>query len=355
VVVLGIGWYQSYVAPYHQTVITVGSMRANMNFFIKQLKELLPRFQGDDPNAIAGHASDAATSSIEQQFILLQRAPAMGISVSDQDVDDTVAQQLGVIGANGQPPDRVALESGLRDKLGSTGLSLDELRQQVKASMLQDKVQTKLQADYPKTGPAAKYDLMTIGKTEDANTILNRLNAGESWDTIANEIRQNVNLGTVTSNDFQPKLAIDDALVGPLFDLSNGQYTKALPTADGRYAIARLVEKDDQHQYSDDMLNTIGPKLYSNWIDDQKKSIPVKVNLSDDAKLFALKNSGWTPNAQQAPQQPPAQQQPGANPQAPVSVPAQAPGLQNLPPGIATPQGGLNPPNIPAPAGSPAP
>jgi hypothetical protein len=352
VVVLGVGWYQSYVAPYHKTVITVGNQRASMSLFIKEMKEVLARFQGDNSDAIAEQASDATSSAIQQQFLLLQRAPTLGVSVTDQEVDEAIAQQLGVIGTNGQPPNRVQLEAGLRDKLGSTGLTLEELRQQSKAVLLQDKVQAKLQADYPKTGPAAKYDLMTITKPDDANKILNRLNAGESWDTIAGEVRQNVSLGTVASNDFQPKVVIDDALAGPLFGLSDGQYTKAIPMADGRYAIARLVQKDDQHQYTDDMLNDAGPKLYSNWIDDQKKIVPIKVNLSDDMKVFALKQSGWTPSSQQAPPQP---QAPAANPQAPAAVPAQAPGLQNLPPGIATPQGGLNPPNIPAPAGSPAP
>jgi hypothetical protein len=350
-VLLGVGWYQSYVRPYHQIVVTAGAMRADMTFFIKEMKQLLPQFAGADPNEILNAAPDSTASVIVQEFILYQRAGTLGVNVTDQEIDDSVAQQLGVVGTNGEAPNRLALESGLRDKLGSSGLTLAEFRQQAKALLLRDKVKAKLQADYPKTGPAAKYSEITLNKPDDAKKILDRLNSGESWDAIANEVRQNVQLGTATQNDFQPKLAIDDKLAGALFALPNGQHTDVIQSLDGRYSIGLLVEKDDQHAYTDDMLNSIGPKLFTNWIDDQKKAMTIKDSLSDDQKVFALQHSDYHPpapsQAQPQPQNPP----PG---QPPVAVPAQVPGLTSVPAGIATPAGGLVAPTIPAPVGTPA-
>jgi len=349
-VLLGAGWFQSYVRPYHQTVVSVGSMRADMVFFIKELKQILPQFANSDPQVVVNAAPDSTASVIEQEFILLERAPAAGMSVTDQEVDDAVAQQLGVVGTNGAAPNRIALEAGLRDKLGSTGLTLAEFRQQARAVLLRDKLRAKLLADYPRVGPAAKYNQLTFTKPDDAKAALSRLNNGESWDSISAQVRQNKPLGDATDNDFQPKLEIEDSLAGPLFGLSNGQHTDAIQTADGRYSIALLVDKDDQHQFTDDQLNPISPRLLSDWIDEQKKSLAIKVNLTDDQKVFAVVHSDWHPagksGAQGAPNSAPAQP--------PIAVPAQAPGLETLPPGIATPAGGLVAPTIPASAATPA-
>jgi hypothetical protein len=346
VILLGIGWYQSYVRPYSQTVITVGSMRADMTYFIKVLKQILPGFGTVDPEIAVNQSTAAAQGQIEQQFVLLQRAPQAGVTVSEQDIDEALGQDLGVVAINGSPPDRVALEAGLRNRLETTGLTITEYRQAVRAKVLRERLQAKLSSEYPKTGPAAKYEEIILNREDDANKLLARINGGDAWDAVAADVQKDPGLGSVTPVDFQAKIEIDDKLADPLLSLSPGQHTAVVPTTDGRYVIARLIEKDDQRPISQDELSGIGPKLLSNWMDDQKKTLKIKDSLSDDQKVFALYHADYHPPTQGGPSTQTTSPPPGAVP--PVGVPAQVPGLQDLPPGIATPAGGLVAPTIPA-------
>ncbi len=348
-VLLGIGWYQSYVQPYHQTILKVGKMSASMDYLVKRIKQELPQFAQSDPQTVVSVVPDSTAEQITQEFVILQRAPVMGVSVSNQDIDQEMQRELGVATvstAKGSAPDRAAFESALRAKLDETGITLAQYQQQIRATVLKNKVQSKLGSDYPKTGPAAQYQLMLFNKQDDAKTYLDRLNKGESWDSVAASLRANPTVGSVAQFDFQPKVEIDDKLAGPLFTLDNGQHTDIINTTDGKYTIAELVNRDDQHPIADDQMNAIAPKLFSNWMDEQKKALPIKQSLSDEQRVLAVKAAGYqapSQGQQQTRQTRPAQA-PGAQP----AIQPAVPGAQSLPPGIATPQGGLVPPPVPA-------
>ena len=348
-VLLGIGWFQSYVQPYHKTVVTVGPMKANMDYFIKRVKEQLPQFANSDPQTVVSVVPDSTAEQIAEEFVVLQRAQSVGVSATEQQVDQEMQRELGVATVKGQADNRAALENAILAKLSATGLTLAQYRQEVRATLLKNQIQSKLGSDYPKTGPAAQYQEMIFNKEDDAKTYLGRLNGGESWDSVAAAVRANPTVGSVAQFDFQPKVEIDDKLSGPLFALNNGQHTDVINTADGKYTIALLVNRDDQHAISQDQINAITPKLFNNWMTDQKKAVSVKVSLTDDQRLFAVEQSGY---------QPPKQQQPGQAPVQPITNPVvqpAAPAVPSLPSGIATPAGGLVPPPVPVGSGSPAP
>jgi parvulin-like peptidyl-prolyl isomerase len=345
---LGVGWYQSYVRPLNQTVITVGSMKADMRYYIKRVKQLLPTFGNSDPQTILALVPQSAEDQIEQEFTVLQAAPKMGITASEADIDQAIRDQLGILTPNGQAPDRGSLAAALRSKLAQSGLTIPEYRQEIRAQVLRDRVQAKLGADYPKTGPAAKYQLIVANDEADANGLIARFNSGDSWESVAATVGANPSLGSVPpALDFQPKALTDEKLADALFALNPGEHTGVISTGDGKFTIARLIEKDPQHQITDDQVKTLTPRLFSSWLDDQKKALKVKENLSDEQKLSAVLQSGWQP-----PKDSGQQGQPGQ------AAPPAVPGQQQLPPGISTPPGGLVPPAQPpggaAPPAQPA-
>jgi hypothetical protein len=342
-VLLGVGWYQSYVLPYHQAVITVGRMNASMDYFIKRVKQVLPEFQSGDPQTVVSVVPDTTADQITQEFVVLQRAQTEGVSASEQEVDQEMQRELGVATINGAAPARAAFENAILGKLADSGLTLGEYRQQIRATVLKNKVQNKLGADYPKTGPAAQYQTLIFNKQDDAKTYLDRLNGGESWDSVAAAVRANPTVGSAAQFDFQPKIEVDDKLAGPLFALNNGQHTDVIATGDGKYTIALMVNRDDSHPITQDQINAISPKLYNQWMDAQQKSMTIKQKLTDAQRVFAIQHAGYQPSSQQ--QRVPSQQvtQPVTQP----VVQPPAPAVPSLPPGIATPAGGLVPPPIP--------
>jgi SurA N-terminal domain len=331
---LGLGWYQSYVRPYRQTVITVGNRRATMGFYINRIKELLPQFSNSDPQVVISAVPEATREQIENEFIVLQRAEQLGATVSDQEVDAQIANQLAVPVVNGAPA-RSAFETALTAQLDKTGLTLDQYRSQAKAQALAAKIQAQLGANYPKTGPEAKYEEILMNDLTSAQKLLDRLNAGETWESLVAEVHNSPSTGTVAQFDFQPKLQVDDKIADPLFNLTPGGHTDVVATGDGKFSIGRLIDKDDQHPISDDQIKAITPKLFSGWLDDQKKTLTVRESLSDEQKLFAMAHSGYVPSSSPSQQSAPPQIQ-----VTPVTAP----------PGISTPPGGLIPPAVP-PAG----
>lgn len=344
-VLLAFGWYQTYVRPYHQTVITVGRTNVSMSTFISRLKQVLPEFSSSGSRAAIAIAPAAAKESIEQQLVLEQRAQSLGVSASNQEINSQIAKDLGIaVDAQGNSLDRAAYEAALRAKLAQTGLSYSEYRQEMAAQVLHTKVQDKLAADLPKTVPEVKYSEISMNTQADAKKILDRLNGGESWDAVVAEVRKNPSTGTVAEFDFQPKQQVDSKLAPQLFDLKAGDHTDIVNSSDGKYTIARLVEKDDNHALTDVQRKALGPKLFSNWLDEQKKSLGVKDTLNDSRQLFAINHSGYTPPPQsQQPQQAPSQNITIPVPTAPAA-PAASPGAGTAP----------QPPARPAIAGSPA-
>ncbi|MGI8549598.1 MAG: SurA N-terminal domain-containing protein [Dehalococcoidia bacterium] len=333
VLLLGVGWYGTYVQPYRATVLTVGKRSVTMDYFIKRLKGVLPQFSSSDVQTVVSVVPLATRDQIEQELILLQRAPQLGVNVSNQEIDAEMAKSLGVpTSPDGQPTDRNAYEAALRAKLEGTGLSLSQYRQQIEAQLLKTKVQDKLSADLPKTAPEVKYSEVLMNTEADAKALLDRLNKGDTWEAIQADVRKDPTKGSVAEFDFQPKQQIDEKLAAQLFNLKPVEHTDVVQTADGKYTIARLIEKDDTHTFSDDQRKAVAPKLYSNWQDEQKKMLTIKDGLTDDRKLFAIQHSNYKPAAQSQQQVPRAPQ---------------------LPPGLATPPGGLVPPVNPAPAVSP--
>lgn len=336
-ILLGVGWYETYIRPYHATVLTVGNRSADMNDLIENVKQVLPEFASSQPQVVVSVVPSAALDQMEQQLVVLERASAAGVTATPQEIDTAITKELLVpVNKNGQPVDRRAYESTLRAKLAQTGLSISQFRDQTAAQLLQTKVQDKLEADLPKTVPEVKYSELILNSQDAAQKLVDQLNKGASWDTIAAQVRKDPTSGSAADFDFQPKQQIDDQLSGPLFALQPNKYTNVVKTSDGKFTIARLVQKDDNHPLTADQRTAIGPKLYANWLDTQKKAVKIKESLSDDQKLFAIEHSGYNPAA------PPQQQQPLQ--QSPVQAP----------PSVSTPPAGLVPPANPAPAGTAA-
>jgi len=354
-VLLAAGWYASYLQPYRQTVISVGSEHANMGYFISRMKELVPEFSDTGANVAVNALPEATLETIESELISLQRADRLGVTLTNDQAEAALMTALGVSSPAGSnyAAVRPAVESALTAKLVGSSLTPTQYRAQIRAEALANGVRTKLAADYPRTGPEAKYETISVSNQADAQKLVDRLNGGTDWETLVTEIHNNPSSGAVQQSDFQAKLQIDDKLVDPLFQLDPGGHTGVVATSDGKYTVARLIDKDDQHPITDDQVKAITPRLFANWLDEMKKTITVKDSLSDTQKLFAVERSGYKPPSQS---QSPSQSAP--QPQAPAPAnPQQAPQFNpaNLPQGISTPTGGFGSGAVPAPAGTQGP
>jgi len=82
--VIGGGWFVSQYQPLHQTVIKVNDAEFDMNYYIKMLK-----YYGEGlPAQYMQFMVDEAVTAIEQNELVRQEAEKLGISVSNDAVDE---------------------------------------------------------------------------------------------------------------------------------------------------------------------------------------------------------------------------------------------------------------------------
>lgn len=335
-VILGVGWYESYISPFHKTVIKAGNRSVQMNYFIDRIRAILPQFElgSNSLGSIVSTVPNATRDTLEEELVLFQRASLLGVSASNQDIQAEMAKELGVtVDKDGQPTNRSAFESALRAHLQQTGLSMDEYRQQVEGQVLKTKVQQKLTANVPAQVPQLKYSVLAMNTRADAQKVLDQLNGGQDWTTVEASVKNAPTTGSANDYDFQPQEQADEKLATALLAIKPDQYTGIVQTADGKYAVAYLQARDDQHALTDTQRAALTPKLYKDWVDQQKQSLKVQDYLTEQDKLFAVQHSGFNPSASQAPPQ-----------HQPV-----------IPPGLSTPAAGTNPQAVPANPPAPAP
>jgi len=82
--ILGAGWYITQYQPLHQTVIKVNDTEFDMNYYIKMLKHY---GQGQTSQYIQ-YVADEIARVIEQNELIRQGAGELGITVSNEEVDE---------------------------------------------------------------------------------------------------------------------------------------------------------------------------------------------------------------------------------------------------------------------------
>ncbi len=153
-------WYLPEVKPLGETVIEVNDTRFNMDYYIKALK-----FQvGDQYTQLVQYFLDPVVESIQQNELIRQEAQELGISVSDEEVDEEL-KSLDL------PLDNPAIRDIYRARLIVTKLEEEYFELQVPVS-------------------AEQRHLMAIflESQSRADEVWNRLLAGEDFGELASEL-----------------------------------------------------------------------------------------------------------------------------------------------------------------------
>ncbi len=159
IVLVGAGWYISQYRPLRETVIRVNDTEFNMDYYVKTLK-----FYGEGQTSYYMYSlADEAVMIIEQNELVRQEAMKLGLSVSNDAVDEELKSRA--------PP-----------------LSRD-YRDLVRAEMLM----TKLRDDYfeqevPAFGEQRHIMVMFLESESQAQEVRAKLEAGEDFAELAGEL-----------------------------------------------------------------------------------------------------------------------------------------------------------------------
>ena len=161
--VVGVGvynrWYIAEYKPLHETVIEVNDTKFDMNYYIKMLNY----YGGGVPIQYMQLVADEVVKRIEENELIRQGALELGISVSDEEVDEELESY--------DPP----LSKDYRDVV-RTGLLVDRLRDEY------------FEQQVPMFAEQRHIMAMFLESESQANEVIARLEAGEDFAELAGEL-----------------------------------------------------------------------------------------------------------------------------------------------------------------------
>ena len=270
-VIVGIFYYPTYIAPFHTTVLTVeDDVSIKMDYFLKRI-----RVSGSDPMAML--------TNLAQEEIAKKEAVKLGINVTDADIEEQL--RLVAAGDSGTITD-AEFKEWYRQRLNETGLSDSEYKDIVKTGIIINRIYNIVATQMP-TSVAQIHPYVMLVDTEDhANAIRDEVLNGADFTQLAMEN----SLDSATRDNggdlgWVPYGVLDPRIEYPAWQMSTGNVSDPLiyyssddpqtATVLGYYLIW-LKEKTDSMEVDQKYISTLQANALDAWFADKMSTYEIR-------------------------------------------------------------------------------
>jgi len=303
-------------------ILEVGSTTFDMDYYVQTLRvRTLTSGSGPDPT------SDEPINAIIADEIRRQLAPALGLTVSDEEIDQAIVTRWKPEMGSSATPSYTEVYDTLIPQFEKYEASFERYRELVRAELLKEKVQNYIgEQQIPREAPQVHirgiaFDAAitpasgspaltesgspaaTLTVPENAEKIREeirqRLDAGEEFAALAQEYSKHP-----TSKDkggdlgWMPREIAD--LYGQqfgeiAFSLETGQLSPTFPAGESPentyYWVIEVIEKEDSHPLSDEHWNMLAALAEDKWLNEQKADFTLVNHLDAGLKDWASKKA----------------------------------------------------------------
>jgi parvulin-like peptidyl-prolyl isomerase len=297
--VLGFGYYQTSIAPKHETVLKVGGRSFNMGYVEKRIRYAIRSGGSSGLASSSEHLAVAqAVTDIENEEITRLNASQQNISVSEDEIDAEIRTELGVADSADQTTYAEAYRNAVRD----SGLSAKEYRDIVAVKALENKIRQNIVSGIPATADQVRLFEIQVGTQEEAQQVVDRLAAGEDFSAIAAELSLDSNTKDKGGEmGWTPKAALETAAGDAVFALEVGQWTQPVAASNNSYYVYKVSDKASAMELTADQQKAIEDQTFA---DQQAKVsaettierpyLPMYSDLWNKLADYALKNGAGT-------------------------------------------------------------
>jgi len=342
VILVAIGWYNDNIGPGRETAIRVGKHNLSLAYYRDRLKAQAVE-NGDGSQTDAARQLSTVTQTLEEEQVYLQRAWALGVTASDQEIAAQIAQIVHVPVQNGKIIDAAQYDFEVRAYLERTGLSLDELREIARAEVLQQKVVDHFQATLPTQALAIQGIQFVFDSLDKAQAAQKELETGATIYDLQSELNQDASKGSASPLDWTyvgfgvlPRpidVAAQQLQPGEVSTIIEVPADPTDPTSKSQWEMLAVTNKDPNHPITDSAKSQLARSEASLWFNQQKTALGVHSLLDLNKERWAVQHTGL-------PLQPPPTPTP----------PASAPSAPAINPAVPGGQAGPQPPAPSAPA-----
>jgi parvulin-like peptidyl-prolyl isomerase len=230
---------------------------------------------------------------IEDELIRV-KAEAEGISVSDDEVQQTISEDLRLaLSAASQEPltgteqlptptpiPQQQVDEFYNSILNNMRLTDKEFRNIVQRTMLRGKVQELLASEVPTTGLVVDLQLIQTETEDEALAARQRIDGGEDFAIVAQEVSTDTisaesggELGWVTPGQLSGRYGPE--LDTAIFDLEIGEL--AVVESNGMYYVVVVLDRDENGPLPDEVLVSRQNSALSDWLAERQASPDVEI------------------------------------------------------------------------------
>ncbi len=273
------GWWDSQMGPPHSRAMRVGDATLDLDFFARRTKGLFLDFgQAPSSNNFQTYVSIVA-GTLEQEIVLRERAPVdLGLSPTPEQVNSEIAARLSV-----SPDDQAAFQAAYDNDRKARDLSDKEYREMGEAALLGRWAREGFVRSVPAAADQVWIRQILVGAREDADKVVERLDAGEDFAAVAKEVSSD----TATKDaggekGWVAKEELDTSYASKVFALEVGQWSEPLQ-AQGGFYIIKVEDKQAGRPLEETQRTTIGGNYFSDWLAEQRTLLPSTNWVSLDA------------------------------------------------------------------------
>lgn len=193
-----------------------------------------------------------------EQRLIVQAASEMGIEVTDGDVDAVIDDLVADIG-----------QEAFDERLEREGLTLEEMRAQLKVQLLASRMAERVVEDVPDGALHVNARHIVVDSEAEAQRLLEQIRAGADFAALAREYSQDTftrerggDLGYFPRGILTSKKVEDVA-----FELQPGQVSDVIESELG-YHIVQVLDRVEDMEVSPENLRMLKDKAARQWLDD---------------------------------------------------------------------------------------
>ncbi|MDI6858136.1 MAG: peptidylprolyl isomerase [Dehalococcoidia bacterium] len=281
VAVLGLGaygYYDANIRPKHERVLAAGEREFSLAYLERHLRYVIRTASPTDP--VRYDANTALQNTVDQVLDAeMERigAPALGISISEEEIDAEVREQLRI-----PAEDKDAFAAAYRKEVQDSGLKPDEYREAIAAKLRNEKLRQYFRDQVPATADQVRARVIQVGTEEEAQKVLERLGAGEDFAALAAELSLDASTKDKGGEmDWVARGGVAAEVENVLFALEAGQTSKPLEV-NGKYEIYQVLEKAAAREVTPDQRALMEDRLYAEWRTEISQEHPVTTYLTTE-------------------------------------------------------------------------
>jgi parvulin-like peptidyl-prolyl isomerase len=278
-------WYSDrYVRP-GETVLSVGDQKISLSYYTDRLR---PWFIENAQSTLSPSlVEQALLVKLEDEALTLLIAEDRGITITDEDIDRAIAEELGVE----QGGDGSAFDSLYRERLKTTGMSDGNYRRLTRASVANDRIKDQLKTELGETGEFVTLRTVVVDSEEKATAIRGRIAAGEDIGTIAQT--ESLDLDTRSLDGLMPaepplllpesvRTAIDGKAEGEVFDPVQ---------VENNWWVFKIEKRDPASPFSDVNKQQIADMEFDRILAEKRATTSIERDMSADDFRWAEEHS----------------------------------------------------------------